>query len=81
LYSAHLSFDFHLHSLQEMLRVAREVRIFPLLNLDRSPSPHLPVVTKHFAEQGFVSEIKRVPYEFQRGGNEMLVIQRSLVGK
>jgi SAM-dependent methyltransferase len=77
LYSAHLSVDFHLQALQEMLRVSREVRIFPLQNLDRSPSPHLPVVEKYFAEQGFVPKIKRVPYEFQRGGNEMLVIKRS----
>ena len=81
LYSAHLSVDFHLQALQEMLRVSREVRVFPLLKLDRSPSPDLPIVTKHFGEHGFVLEIRRVPYEFQRGANEMLVIKRSLVRK
>ncbi len=33
LYSAQLSAEFHLQALQEMLRVSREVRVFPLLTL------------------------------------------------
>lgn len=33
-YSAQLSAEFHLQALREMLRVAREVRVFPLLALD-----------------------------------------------
>jgi hypothetical protein len=76
LYSEHLSTEFHLQALQEMLRVAREVRVFPLLTLNgASLSPHLDLVTEHFANNGFDVEIKRVSYEFQRGGNEMLVIK------
>lgn len=74
LYSAHLSAEFHLQALQEMLRVAREVRVFPLLTLDGAVSPHLQFVSEHLAQDVGV-EIKRVPYEFQRGGNEMLVIK------
>lgn len=75
LYSAHLSAGFHLQALLEMLRVAREVRIFPLLTLDGAPSPHLDFVTASLADQGFKIEIKPVLYEFQRGGNQMLVVQ------
>ena len=75
LYSAHLSAEFHIQALQEMLRVAREVRVFPLLTLDGSLSPHLTFVKEHLANHGFCAEIKRVPYEFQRDGNEMLVIK------
>jgi len=75
LYSAHLSAEFHLQALQEMLRVACEVRVFPLLTLNGITSPHLHFVNEHFANHGFGVEIKRVPYEFQRGGNEMLVIK------
>lgn len=75
LYGAHLSAEFHLRALQEMLRVSREVRVFPLLTLDGSPSPHLHFVSERLAKNGFGVEIKRVPYEFQRGGNEMLVIK------
>jgi hypothetical protein len=75
LYSAHLSAEFHLQALQEMLRVSREVRVFPLLTLDGASSPHLHFVNEHLANHGFGVEVKRVPYEFQRGGNEMLVIK------
>lgn len=75
LYSPHLSTDFHIQALNEMLRVSREVRVFPLLSLDGIVSPHLTVVTKHFESNDFEVEIRRVSYEFQRGGNEMLVLK------
>lgn len=75
LYSAHLSVDFHLRALQEMLRVAREVRVFPLLTLEGNPSPHLKPIIEHLAHHRFSAEVRRVPYEFQRGGNEMLLIR------
>lgn len=75
LYSARLPVEFHLQSLQEMLRVAREVRVFPLLTLDGVPSPHLSFVTESLSSCGFSVEVQRVPYEFQRGGNEALVIK------
>jgi hypothetical protein len=80
LYSAHLSAEFHLRALQEMLRVAREARVFPLLTLDGAPSPHLHFVIEQLVNHGFGVEIKRVPYEFQRGGNEMLVVQPFFIG-
>lgn len=76
LYSAHLSAEFHLQALEEMLRVAREVRVFPLLTLDGKRSPHLDFVTEHLGKLGFSITVRRVPYEFQRGGNEMLHIER-----
>lgn len=75
LYSAHLSAEFHLQALQEMLRVAHEVRVFPLLTLEGNPSPHLSPITETLVNLGFSAEPKRVPYEFQRGGNEMLLIR------
>lgn len=77
LYSGHLSAEFHLQAVQEMLRVSREVRVFPLLTLDGSLSSHLPFVTEHFSGQGLDVQIKNVPYEFQRGGNQMLVIKHA----
>ena len=75
LYSARLSAEFHLQALREMLRVAREVRVFPLLALDEAPSPHMGFVTKSLESYGFSVEVRRVTYEFQRGGNEMLLIK------
>ena len=74
LYSAYLSAEFHLRALREMLRTAREVRVFPILTLDGKPSPHLDFVMEQLENQGYTTDIKTVPYEFQRGGNEMLLI-------
>lgn len=74
LYSGQFSADFHCQSIQEMLRVAGEVRIFPLITLEGAPSPHLEKVYKWLAASGLRYEVKTVDYEFQRGGNRMLRI-------
>jgi hypothetical protein len=74
LYSEHLDLEFHRAAIEELLRVAREVRIFPLLTLDRKLSPHVEPICRDLVKQGFQTEIRLVPYEFQRGGNEMLRI-------
>jgi hypothetical protein len=74
LYSEQFDYQFHLESIQAMLRVSREVRIFPILTLMRQRSPHLDPVMQTLAAQGHSLAIKKVPYELQKGGNEMLVI-------
>lgn len=71
-----LGLDFHVRSLRELCRVAREVRVFPLLQLDRQLSPYLPSVVEELSSVGHWLEIVTVSYEFQRGGNEMLRIGR-----
>ena len=76
LYSDHFSFDFHLQSVQELLRVAREVRIFPLVTLQGTVSPHLPSLVRALRQRGCTASVRKVSYEFQRGGNEMVVIRR-----
>jgi hypothetical protein len=72
LYSEQLSLDFHIAALLEQLRVAREVRVFPLYDLACQRSAHLDPVRHALAERGFSSELVRVPHEFQKGANEML---------
>jgi len=76
LYSDGLDLQFHIKAIGEMCRVAGEVRIFPLLQLGSRPSPHVPMVVSYFRNDGYNVKILRVPYEFQRGGNEMLQIMR-----
>ncbi len=76
LYGDRLTADFHVAALKEMLRVAREVRVFPLVTLEGEPSPHLGEVTERLAGEGFTLQARRVPYEFQRGACEMLRIVR-----
>ncbi|MGF1494340.1 MAG: SAM-dependent methyltransferase [Microcoleaceae cyanobacterium] len=73
-YSEHLSEVFHVQSVLELCRVAREVRIFPTLTLSGQPSPFLAIVMQELIAQGYTPELKTVPYEFQKGGNQMLSI-------
>jgi len=75
-YSEQLSLDFHLAAIQELLRVASEVRIFPLVNIAGERSPHLTRVIAQLESQAFDPRIQRVEYEFQLHGNEMLVIHQ-----
>jgi hypothetical protein len=75
LYSAHFDLDFHWESIIELLRVAKEVRIFPLLTLARRRSPYVEPLIDRLISVGWSAEIRKAPYEFQRGGNEMLVVR------
>ena len=72
LYSEQLNADFHIQSIKELCRVAREVRVFPLLALGATTSRHLDRVIGHLSQHGYGCAIETVAYEFQRGGNEML---------
>jgi len=76
LYSAQFSLDFHVAAIEEMLRVARQVRIFPLLDLNGEQSSHLPPIVAEFERRGHKLRVTPVPYEFQRGGNQVLEIDR-----
>ncbi len=72
LYSDQLSYSFHWAAVLKMLSLAKEVRIFPLLSLDLSRSPHLDPLRRDLEQAGYSSEIVTVDYELQRGGNQML---------
>jgi hypothetical protein len=51
LYSDQLSLDFHRESVEELLRAASEVRVFPLLYLERRLSSHAEPLTTYLAEE------------------------------
>jgi hypothetical protein len=74
LYTEQLPKDFHRQAIVELCRVAAEVRIFPLLNLAARPSPLVPSLVAELRKT-HASTIETVPYEFQRGGNQMLRIR------
>lgn len=75
LYSAQLNLDFHVKSVMELCRIAKEVRIFPLLDLSHQKSTHLDFVIQVLTDAGFNISIEEVDYEFQKGANQMLRIQ------
>ncbi len=73
-YDQHLSLDFHLQAIQELSRVAQEVRIFPIVSLSGDRSPLLPQIQDQLSSEGYRLTIQPVNYEFQRGGNQLLQI-------
>ncbi len=77
LYTKQLSFEFHHMAIAEMCRVAKEVRIFPLLDMEGLPSPYVAKILKELQRSGYTVEVQKVPYEFQRGGNQMIKIRAS----
>lgn len=69
--------DWHEAALRELIRVANsEVRIFPLVMQGAGESvPYLRDMLQGL--DGVTWEIRKVPYEFQAGADEMLVITRT----
>lgn len=75
-YSNVLSLEFHLDAIRELCRVAHEVRIFPLIGqFGAEYSPYISEALNRLGAEGYECEIKQVPYEFQKGGNEMMRVR------
>ncbi len=72
LYSDHFDYIFHQSAIQEMLRVASEIRVFPLVTLSGGYSSYVEPIIQTLRADGFNVGIKNVAYELQRGGSEML---------
>lgn len=75
LYSDHVNLEEHIASVKELTRVAKEVRIYPLLSLDGNISPHLDAVISSLEALGLKVDLENVSYEFQKGATQMLVIK------
>lgn len=69
-----LGLDFHIKTIDEMLRICKEIRIFPIIDLDAKESNLLESVIRHYKNNYNIS-IKQTKYEFQKGGNKMLMIK------
>lgn len=76
LYSDHFSVGFHIDAVAEMCRVAGEVRIFPLVDMNANESAYVQPVIAAMQARGFAAERVPVNYEFQRGANQMLRLRR-----
>jgi hypothetical protein len=76
LYDHLLDLEFHLASVREMLRVGVEARIFPILDLSGNRSSLVEPVIDAVGNEGFAVSIVTVPYEFQKGGNQMIRVAR-----
>lgn len=76
-YSDQLDADFHLVSIVELLRLAPEARISPILHMDGPLTAHFGYVLETLPKHGLVPTVQRVPYEYQKGGNKMLRVRRA----
>lgn len=53
------------------------MRVFPLVGLDSLPYPALSEVIAAMEAEGIATEVRDVPYEFQKGARHMLRLTRS----
>lgn len=71
-----LGYDFHIRSVEEMLRVCREVRIFPIVDLSGESDPIIADVIEYFKKK-YTVHIMDTEYEFQKGGKKLLIIDHA----
>ena len=64
--------DFHLNILRELARVAKEVRVFPLIDSHGEPSPLLGPVLLGLNQEGYGVEVRNVDYQLHPKANAML---------
>jgi hypothetical protein len=76
LYSEQLSLEFHIQSIENLLIIANEVRIYPLHCNLGGISPYLDPVIEFFKEKEFLVQLISVDYEVAKGSNKMLKIAR-----
>jgi len=79
-YTDRLDANFHLEALLELVRVTRsQVRVFPLLeHTGRSDPQALDYLRSQLTARGIDTQIRQVDYEFQLGGDQMLVFTRNI---
>lgn len=70
-----LGYDFHIKSINEMLRICREVRIFPIVDLDGNKSELTNKIMEYF-EENYEVQLISTAYEFQKCDNLMLSIKK-----
>ncbi len=70
-----LGYDFHIASMNEMLRVCKEIRIFPIVDLDANKTDLVESVIDYF-RKNYKVEIVKTEYEFQKGDNKLLIIRK-----
>lgn len=77
LYSEQVSLQQHLDSMNELTRVANEVRVYPLVTLKGQSSTHLNSVIDMLSERGIDSRLIDSGYVFQKGATKTLVVKSS----
>lgn len=74
LYSNLLDYDFHITSIRSLLKVANELRIYPIMTQALVQYPHLDTLRTELQENGFRSRVVSVSYRLRRDSDHMLVV-------
>lgn len=78
MYADRLDYQFHIDTLNELLRVTKEeVRIFPLVDLEGNRYKYLEQLITWLDEKGCHTEEVAVAYEFQKNASTMLKINKA----
>ncbi len=72
LYRDVLSIEFHIQAIEELCRVSKEVRIFPLTKPAVCETDDLETVMKELNNRGYCTERVGIAYEFRKYSKEML---------
>ncbi|MFD2212247.1 SAM-dependent methyltransferase [Metabacillus endolithicus] len=77
MYGDRLEYQFHIETLNELLRVTKEeIRVFPLVDLEGKRYEHLEKIKEYLANNGCSVEEVSVSYEFMTNANAMLIIKK-----
>ncbi|MEI8377565.1 MAG: SAM-dependent methyltransferase [bacterium] len=76
-YSHILTLEFHLDSIREMARIAKEVRIFPVFSISGKKSEYLDSVIKVLLKENYTAQLLTVDYEIIKGANQILIVSKS----
>jgi hypothetical protein len=77
MYADRLDYQFHITTINELLRVTQEeIRIFPLVDLEGKRYVYLDKLISYLADNGCTVEEVKVPYEFQANADSMLIIKK-----
>lgn len=75
-YNNEFDYTFHKDSILEMLRVSREVRIYPTQGPYNHPWKYFEKLLSDLKKESVITNIVSVPHHFQLGVNKMLIIAR-----
>lgn len=67
-----LGCDFHLNSIRELLRVSREVRIFPVVDLNGNRAGYFDKLLQLLKSEGVLAELLATRYDVQIGAEQYL---------
>lgn len=71
-FSKQLSLDYHVQAIEELIRVANEVRIYPLVTSSGALSPYVGEVVAILQSRSYGVELRGVEFKLQEQGNAML---------